>query len=96
MNVAGPELSPQAVPVTGERKERMKAVLPEMTVERHVLLFAVSGVFCRTNIYDESLLLLSLHERVIRPGKRILERPQSGLIPFRNSISNLQIGEVRH
>jgi len=45
MNVAGPELSPQTVPVAGEREERLKAVLPEMTVERNVLLLAVSRIF---------------------------------------------------
>jgi hypothetical protein len=61
MNAARSEHGLQAVPVTGERKELMKAVPPEMTVERHVLLFAVSGVLCRINIYYESLLLLSLH-----------------------------------
>lgn len=31
MNVAGPQLGPQAVPVTREGEQRMKAVLSEMT-----------------------------------------------------------------
>jgi hypothetical protein len=45
MNVAGPQLNAQTVSVTRESEQRMKAVLPEMTVERHVLLLAVRRVF---------------------------------------------------
>jgi len=45
MNVTGPQLGPQAVAVVGESEQRMKAVLPEMTVKRHVLLLTVRRVF---------------------------------------------------
>jgi hypothetical protein len=45
MNVAGPQLGPQAVSVTRESEQGMKAILSEMTVERHVLLLAVSRIF---------------------------------------------------
>src|SRR5208283_940272 len=79
MNVAGPELRPQAVPVAGEREERVKAVLPKMTIERHFLLLSVCRVFRRINVYDQPLLLLSPHESVVGPHKRSFEGLQSGL-----------------
>ena len=38
---------------------------------------------------DQTLLLLSLHERVIGPRKRIFERRQPGFIPMRGQRSDL-------
>jgi hypothetical protein len=45
VNVAGSQLNAQTVSVTREGEQRVKAALPEMTVERHILLLAVRRVF---------------------------------------------------
>jgi len=77
MNVARSELRPQAVAVADESEERVKAVLPEMTVERLVLLLAVRGVFGRIYVQDQTLLTLSPYESVIGPRECSFQRLQS-------------------
>jgi len=49
--LVGHKLNPQAIPVAAERDRLMIAGIAEMTIERHVLLFTVNGVFCRKRMF---------------------------------------------
>ena len=81
VNVPKSQLRWQAVPIAGEYENRVKAVLPEMTVEHYVLLLAVSRIFRGIRVQNQPLLLLSPHESVIRPHQAIFELTQSGFGP---------------
>ena len=65
MYVAGSEFCCEAVAVTGEGEQRMKAAFSEMTVERHLLLITVGRVLSGINVHYEPTLLLSPYQWII-------------------------------
>ena len=80
MDVAQPEFSPQAVTVAAKAKEGVEAILPEMAVVGHALLFTVCLGLDGIDIDNQPPLTSLPQERITGAKQRIVQTLHSTVL----------------